>query len=134
MSCAEAPSPSRLTSNIPEAVCSTSGALGPAPVPPKAGWPKPTGWRVPVLAEGLTPEPWWLRLLPIGSSPCSLGIFHEVGAKLLVGIGPEGGRRHNSPLIVTLPPLSFRGYSHYSRRGKETRKYLAEQELQQGNT
>jgi hypothetical protein len=33
MSCAEAPSPSRLTSNIPEAVCSTSGALGPAPVP-----------------------------------------------------------------------------------------------------
>jgi hypothetical protein len=29
------PSPSRLTSNIPEAVCSTSGALGPAPVPAK---------------------------------------------------------------------------------------------------
>jgi hypothetical protein len=37
MSCAEAPSPSRLTSNIPEAVCSTSGALGPAPVPAE-GW------------------------------------------------------------------------------------------------
>jgi hypothetical protein len=33
MSCAEAPCPSRLTSNIPEAVCSTSGALSPAPVP-----------------------------------------------------------------------------------------------------
>jgi hypothetical protein len=33
MSCAEAPSPSRLTSNIPEAVCSTSGVLGPVPVP-----------------------------------------------------------------------------------------------------
>jgi hypothetical protein len=37
MSCAEAPSPSRLTSNIPEAVCSTSGALSPAPVPAE-GW------------------------------------------------------------------------------------------------
>jgi hypothetical protein len=37
MSCAEAPSPSRLTSNIPEAVCSTSGALGPIPVPVE-GW------------------------------------------------------------------------------------------------
>jgi hypothetical protein len=37
MSCAEAPSPSRLTSNIPEAVCSTSGALGLAPVPAE-GW------------------------------------------------------------------------------------------------
>jgi hypothetical protein len=33
MSCVEAPRPSRLTSNIPEAVCSTSGTLGPAPVP-----------------------------------------------------------------------------------------------------
>jgi hypothetical protein len=33
MSCAEALSPSRLTSNIPKAVCSTSEALGPAPVP-----------------------------------------------------------------------------------------------------
>jgi hypothetical protein len=37
MSCAEAPSPSRLTSNIPEAVCSTSGAFCPAPVPAE-GW------------------------------------------------------------------------------------------------
>jgi hypothetical protein len=37
MSCAEAPSPSRLTSNIPEAVCSTSGAFGPTPVPAE-GW------------------------------------------------------------------------------------------------
>jgi hypothetical protein len=36
MSCAEAPSPSSLTSNIPEVVCSTSGALGPAPVPAEA--------------------------------------------------------------------------------------------------
>jgi hypothetical protein len=45
-------------------------------------------------------------------------------AEVLVEIGPEGGRRHNSPLIVTLPPLLSRGYFHYSRRGKETRKYL----------
>jgi hypothetical protein len=37
MSCAEAPSPSRLTSNTPEAVCLTSGTLGPAPVPAE-GW------------------------------------------------------------------------------------------------
>jgi hypothetical protein len=80
------------------------------------------------------PEPWWLRRLPIGSSPCGLGIFHEVGAKLLVGIGPEGGRRHNSPLNVTILPLSSRGYSYYSRRRKETREYLTELEMQQGNT
>jgi hypothetical protein len=37
MSCAEAPSPSRLTSNTPEVVCSTSGILAPAPVPAE-GW------------------------------------------------------------------------------------------------
>jgi hypothetical protein len=37
MSCAEAPSPSRLTSNIAEAVCPTSGALDPVPVPAE-GW------------------------------------------------------------------------------------------------
>jgi hypothetical protein len=37
MSCAEAPSPLRLTSNTPEAVCSTSGTLAPAPVPAE-GW------------------------------------------------------------------------------------------------
>jgi hypothetical protein len=37
MSCAEAPSPSSLTSNTPEAVCSTSGMLGPALVPAE-GW------------------------------------------------------------------------------------------------
>jgi hypothetical protein len=33
MSYVEAPSPSRLTSNTPEAVCSTSGALASTPVP-----------------------------------------------------------------------------------------------------
>jgi hypothetical protein len=33
MSCAEALSPSRLTSNTPEAVCSTSGTFASAPVP-----------------------------------------------------------------------------------------------------
>jgi hypothetical protein len=37
MSCVEALSPSRLTSNTPEAVCSTSGTLAPAPVPAE-GW------------------------------------------------------------------------------------------------
>jgi hypothetical protein len=37
MSCAEAPSPWRLTSNTPEAVCSTSGTLAPVPVPAE-GW------------------------------------------------------------------------------------------------
>jgi hypothetical protein len=30
---------------------------------------------------------------------CGLGFFHEVRAKLLVEIGPEGGLRHNSPLM-----------------------------------
>jgi hypothetical protein len=59
-----------------------------------------------VLAEELTHEPWWLRRLLIASSPCGPGFFHEVGAKLLVEIGPEGGRRHNSPLII---PLSSEG-------------------------
>jgi hypothetical protein len=44
MSCAEAPSPSRLTSNTLEAVCSTFGTLAPAPVPAE-------GWAV--EAEGL---------------------------------------------------------------------------------
>jgi hypothetical protein len=33
MSCAEAPSPTRLTLNTPEAVCSTSGTFAPAPFP-----------------------------------------------------------------------------------------------------
>jgi hypothetical protein len=80
------------------------------------------------------PEPWWLRRLPIGSSPCGLGFFHEVGAKLLVEIGPEGGRRHNNPLITSLPSLLPRSYFDYSRPGKETRKYLIEQEMKQGNT
>jgi hypothetical protein len=56
------------------------------------------GWQVPVLAVELTPKPWWLRRLLIASSPCGLGFFHEVGAKLLVEIRPEGGRRHNNPL------------------------------------
>jgi hypothetical protein len=37
MSCVEALSPSRLTSNTPEAVCSTSGMLTPAPVSAE-GW------------------------------------------------------------------------------------------------
>jgi hypothetical protein len=44
MSCAEALSPSRLTSNTPEVVFSTSGALASAPVPAE-------GWAVEV--EGL---------------------------------------------------------------------------------
>jgi hypothetical protein len=56
-----------------------------------------------VPAEGLTPEPWWLWRLPITFLPCGHGFFHEVGAKLLVEIGPEGGRRHNSPLITLSP-------------------------------
>jgi hypothetical protein len=83
-------------------VSSTSGTFTPAPVPAKGGRPKPKGWRVPVLAVGLTPEPWWLRRLPNASSPCGLGFFHEVGAKLLEEIGPEGGRRHNSPRVSSL--------------------------------
>jgi hypothetical protein len=45
MSCAEDPSPSRLTSNITEAVCLTSGTLGSAPVPAE-------GWMA--EADGLT--------------------------------------------------------------------------------
>jgi hypothetical protein len=54
--------------------------------------------------------------------------------EVLVEIGSECGRQHNCPLIVTLPLLLPRGYFHYSRRGKKTRKYLTEQEMQQGNS
>jgi hypothetical protein len=53
---------------------------------------------------------------------------------VLVEVGPEGGRRHNSPLIVSLPSRLSQSYFHYSRRGKETRKYLTKQEMKQGNT
>jgi hypothetical protein len=73
-----------------------------------------------VLAEGLTPEPWWLRRLPIASSPCGPRFFHEVGAKLLVEIGPEGGRRHNKPLIV---PLPFEERRPEAPLGNEQRNY-----------
>jgi hypothetical protein len=38
------------------------------------------------------------------SLPFGLGFFHEVGAKLLVELGPEGGRRHNSPLKTPPSP------------------------------
>jgi hypothetical protein len=48
------------------------------------------------------PGPWWLRPLLNASLPYGLGFFHEVGAKLLVEIGPEGGLRHNSPRDVSL--------------------------------
>jgi hypothetical protein len=54
----------------------------------------------------LLPGSWWLRPLLIAFLPCGLGFFHEVGAKLLVEIGPEGGRRHNNPLMA---PPSFEG-------------------------
>jgi hypothetical protein len=40
--------------------------------------------------EGSPPEPLRLRRLPNVSWPCGLEFFHEVGAKLLVEIGPEG--------------------------------------------
>jgi hypothetical protein len=53
---------------------------------------------------------------------------------VLVEIGPEGGLRHNSPLIVSLPSLLPRSYFYYSRRGKGMRKYLTEQEMKQVNT
>jgi hypothetical protein len=72
-----------------------------------------------VLAEGLTPKPWWLRRLPIASFPCSPRFFHEVGDKLLVEIGPEGGRRHNSPLITLLP---FGGKRSEASLGSRQRK------------
>jgi hypothetical protein len=69
-------------------------------------------------------EPWWLRRLPIASSPCSLGFFHEVGAKLLVEMGPEGGRRHNSPLLTPLPFGGKRPGDHPRKRaGKLETRY-----------
>jgi hypothetical protein len=120
MSCAEAPSPSRLTSNTPEVVCSTSGTLGPAPVPTEGWMAETEGLAGSELAEGLTSESWWLQRLPIASSPCGPGFFHEVGAKLLVEIRPKGGRRHNSPLII---PLPFEGKRPEAPLGSGWRNY-----------
>jgi hypothetical protein len=60
----ESPDPSerldvlRRSPQAPEAVCSTSGTLGPAPVPAEGWTAKPKGWRAPVLAVELTPELW----------------------------------------------------------------------------
>jgi hypothetical protein len=48
------------------------------------------GWRAPTRVEESTPEPLRLRRRPNVSWPCGLEFFHEVGAKLLVEIGPEG--------------------------------------------
>jgi hypothetical protein len=42
-----------------------------------------------MLGVALSPRPWWLRPLLIASLPCGLGFFHEVGAKLLVKLGPK---------------------------------------------
>jgi hypothetical protein len=91
ISCVEASSPSRLTSNTSDAVYSTSGVLRQRRFPPKAEPLRPKGWRLPTLEEGSVPGPWWLQPLLNASLPCGLGFFHEVGAKLLVEIGPEGG-------------------------------------------
>jgi hypothetical protein len=57
--------------------------------------------------------------------PCGPGFFHEVGAKLLVEIGPEGGRRHNSPLITSLPFEGWRAGGHHRKRAEklETRYF-----------
>jgi hypothetical protein len=89
MSCAEAPSPLRPTLNTPKRCARPPGRSRRRRFPPKAGRPSPKGWRILVLAVGLTPGPWWLRPLLIVSLPFGLGFFHEVGAKLLVEIGPK---------------------------------------------
>jgi hypothetical protein len=89
--------------------------------------------RLPSRASG-EPVP---RRWPLGQAlerPQLLHLAHDAGVGVLVEIGPEGGRRHNSPLIVSLPSQLSRSYFHYSRRGKETRKYLTKQEMKQGNT
>jgi hypothetical protein len=71
-------------------------------------------------AEGSTPEPLWLRRLPNGSLPCGLGFFHEVGAKLLVGIGPEGWTLTQQPpeLSPSLSLLSRDCYFYLREEGK----------------
>jgi hypothetical protein len=71
-------------------------------------------------AEGSTPEPLWLRRLPNGSLPCGLGFFHEVGAKLLVGIGPEGWTPTQQPpeLSPSLSLLSRDCYFYLRKEGK----------------
>jgi hypothetical protein len=71
-------------------------------------------------AEGSTPEPLWLRRLPNGSLPCGLGFFHEVDAKLLVEIGPEGWTPTQQPpeLSPSLSLLSRDCYFYLRKEGK----------------
>jgi hypothetical protein len=59
-----------------------------------------------LLIVGELPSPLTISL----SSICNF-ISHPWN--LLVEIGPEGGRRHNSPLNVPLRSLLLRGYSNY---------------------
>jgi hypothetical protein len=61
-------------------------------------------------------------------------LFSFTVGLMLVEIGPEGGCRHNSPRNASLPSLLSRSCFHYSRRGKEMRKYLTQQEMPQGDT
>jgi hypothetical protein len=68
------------------------------------------------------------------SSPCGLVLFHEVGAKLLVEIEPEGWTpTQQPPECFPSLRLLLRGYFHYIGRGKKMRKHLTAQEIKQGN-
>jgi hypothetical protein len=93
------------------------GRSRPRQFPPKAGRSRPKGWRVLALGVGLSLGPRWIRPLLNVSLPFGLGFFHEVGAKLLVEIGPEGGHRHNSPLMI---PPSSEGVTAEGPLGDET--------------
>jgi hypothetical protein len=78
------------------------------------------GWWAPTRAEGSPPEPLRFRRLPNVSWPCGLELFHEVGAKLLVEIGPEGWTPTQQPpeFSPSLRLLS-RGYYFYLREERK---------------
>jgi hypothetical protein len=100
MSCAEAPSPSRLTSNTPEDVCSTSGTLASAPVPAE-GWTAEAEGLVGSDARGGVVSEAVVASTPADRVLAMRSWILPRGGRQTVGeIGPKGGRRHDSLLMV----------------------------------
>jgi hypothetical protein len=78
--------------NTPEVVCSTSGTLAPAPLPAEGWAAKAEGLAGSGAGGGVDAWAAVASTLLIVSLPFGFGFFHEVGAELLVKIGPEAGR------------------------------------------
>jgi hypothetical protein len=116
--------PSRLTSNTPEAVCSTSGALGPAPVPAE-GWMAETDGLAGSSASGGV-DAWAVvasapadRFLSMWSVDSSMRWAPNYWWKS----GPKVDADITAPLNAPRRSLLPRGYSNYPKRGKEMQNY-----------